>query len=67
MNDEEDDCDDSSGEAEEGSSIVSEAEKLSPLVSDMETSEGAESVFSELVASESWGSMSECFHTYLVV
>ena len=67
LNDEEDDCDDSSGGVEEGSSMVSEAEKVPSLVSDMHTSEGAESVISEAVDSDPCDSMSECFHTYLVV
>jgi len=64
VNDDEDDCDDGSGEVERGSSAVSEGPVL---VSEADASEGAESVFSELVDSESRDSMSECFHKYLVV
>jgi len=67
VNDDEDDCDDSSGEVEEGSSIVSEEEEVPVLVSDMDSSEGAESLFSKLVDSEPRDWMSECFHTYLLV
>jgi hypothetical protein len=64
VNDDEDDDSDRPGDAE---SMVSSAEEVWALVSAMDTSEGAESVLSELVDSEPCGSMSECFHTYLVV
>ena len=66
VKDDEDDCDDGSGEVE-GSSIVSEMEEVQALVSDMGTSEGAESLLCELVDSRTRDWISECFHTYLVV